>query len=337
MAGPLGKLAFTLPFGDARTSVELAKRAEQDWGYEAIWMAETAGPDSFTLAGAILQATRTLTLGTAIVPVYNRTPAVLAMSAGTLGQLAPGRFRLGLGSSSHAIIGDWNGVPFEVPFEAPLSTVRDSVAIIRQALAGEKTSYDGKRLRSKGLRLGCVPPEPVPIYLAGLREKMLNLAGEIGEGLIINFQPVEAMAQILSAYQAGAAAAGRDATGDEVVSRFQFAVTDDVPAARNIVRAGFGGYLAQPVYNKFIAWCGFEEEARAIREGFARRDRQAVGEAIHDELIDRIVILGNEDVCREKLAGFVAAGVTTPVLAPLAARKEDAVRMLEAFAPARSG
>ncbi|MCP5068991.1 MAG: LLM class flavin-dependent oxidoreductase [bacterium] len=333
MAGSLGKLAFTLPFGDARTSVELAQRAEQDWGYEAIWMAETAGPDSFTLAGAILQATSTLTLGTAIVPVYNRTPAVLAMSAGTLGQLAPGRFRLGLGSSSHAIIGDWNGVPFE----APVSTVRDSVAIIRQALAGEKTSYDGKRLRSKGLRLGCVPPEPVPIYLAGLREKMLNLAGEVGEGLIINFQPVEAMEQILSAYRAGATAAGRDATGDEIVSRFQLAITDDVPAARNIVRAGFGGYLAQPVYNKFIAWCGFEDEARAIRDGFAKRDREAVGKAIHDELIDRIVILGSVDECREKLAGFVAAGVTTAVLAPLAARKEDALRMLEAFAPGRSG
>ncbi|MCP3986059.1 MAG: LLM class flavin-dependent oxidoreductase [bacterium] len=333
MAGSLGKLAFTLPFGDARTSVELAQRAEQDWGYEAIWMAETAGPDSFTLAGAILQATSTLTLGTAIVPVYNRTPAVLAMSAGTLGQLAPGRFRLGLGSSSHAIIGDWNGVPFE----APVSTVRDSVAIIRQALAGEKTSYDGKRLRSKGLRLGCVPPEPVPIYLAGLREKMLNLAGEVSEGLIINFQPVEAMEQILSAYRAGATAAGRDATGDEIVSRFQLAITDDVPAARNIVRAGFGGYLAQPVYNKFIAWCGFEDEARAIRDGFAKRDREAVGKAIHDELIDRIVILGSVDECREKLAGFVAAGVTTPVLAPLAARKEDALRMLEAFAPGRSG
>ncbi len=332
MAGPLGTLAFTLPFGDARTSVELAKRAEQDWGYEAIWMAETAGPDSFTLAGAVLQATSTLTLGTAIVPVYNRTPAVLAMSAGTLGQLAPGRFRLGVGSSSHAIIGDWNGVPFE----APLTTVKDAVAILRQALAGEKTGYEGERLRSKGFRLGCVPPEPVPIYLAALREKMLKLAGAVGEGLIINFQPLEAMEQIVRAYRVGAEEAGRDATRDEVVSRFQIAVTDDVPVARNIVRAGFGGYLAQPVYNKFIAWCGYEEEAKAIREGFARRDREAVGKAIHDDLIDRIVILGNEGECREKLAAFVEAGVTTPVLAPLAARAEDAVRMLEAFAPARS-
>lgn len=330
MSSPYGRMAFTLPFADARTSVELAQRAENDWGYDAIWMAETAGPDSFTLAGAVLQATRHLTLGTAIVPVYNRTPAVLAMSAGTLGQLAPGRFVLGLGSSSHAIIGDWNGVPFE----APLGTVRDAVAIVRQALAGEKTAYEGTRLRSKGFRLGAIPPEPVPIYLAALREKMLQLAGEVGEGLIINFQPVEAMAQIIEAYRAGATKAGRDGSADEVVSRFQIAVTDDKPGARAIVRAGFGGYLAQPVYNRFIAWCGYEAEAKAIREGFQNRDRAAVADAIHDDLIDRIVILGTESECKDRLAAFVEAGVTTPVLAPLTARKEDAFRIIETFAPA---
>ncbi len=333
MSGPFGKLAFTLPAVDAPTSVELAQRAEGDWGYEAIWMAETAGPDSFTLAGAVLQATSSLTLGTAIVPVYNRTPAVLAMSAGTLGQLAPGRFILGLGSSSHAIIGDWNGLPFE----APLASVRDTVAIVRQALSGQKTDYEGARFRSKGLRLGSVPPVPVPIYLAALREKMLHLAGEIGEGLIINFQPLEAMAQIVEAYRAGAAMAGRDGKDDEVVSRFQIALTDDVPAARQIVRAAFGGYLAQPVYNKFLAWCGYEQEAKEIREGFAKRDRAAVASAIHDDLIDRIVILGNESQCKEQLAAFVAGGVTTPVLAPLAMSKADVVRTIEAFAPARIG
>ena len=312
--------------------MELARRAEDEWGYEAIWMAETAGPDSFTLAGAILQATSRIPVGTAIVPVINRTPAVLAMGAGTLAQLAPGRFTLGLGTSSHAIIQDWNGLPFE----QPLDTVRDAVAILRQALSGKKTDYEGARLHSRGFRLGALPPEPVPIYLAALRQKMLGLAGEIGEGLIINFQPLEAMPQILSAYRDGAKRAGRDASADEVVSRFQIAVTDDVAGARQLVRAGFGGYLAQPVYNRFLAWCGYEREAKAIREGFARRDRAAVAEAIHDELIDRIVILGDEEHCRARLAAFVEAGVTTPVLAPLALRKEDAVRMLATLAPRRS-
>ena len=331
----LGTLAITLPspYHDARQAVEIARRAEDEWGYDAIWMAETNGPDSFTLAGALAQATQRVTIGTAIVPVYNRTPAVLAMSAGTLDQLSGGRFILGLGSSSHAIIGDWNGVPFE----KPLGHVRESVEIVKQALAGGKTDYQGEFFRSKGLRLGSRPGDPMRIYLAALREKMLHLAGGLGEGLIINFQPASAMPQILEAYRAGAKAAGRDGSADEVVCRFQVAVTDDRAKARSLVRMAFGGYLAAPVYNNFLAWCGFEDEAAAIASAFARRDREAVATAIHDELIDRIAIIGTADECREQLAGFVAAGVTTPVLAPIATSPDEALRVFETFAPAKRG
>jgi probable F420-dependent oxidoreductase len=333
MSGALGRLAVTLPspFHGPRACVDLARRAEDEWGYEAIWMAETAGPDSFSLAGAMAQATSRVTIGTAIVPVYNRTPALLAMSAATLADLSEGRFVLGLGSSSHAIIGDWNGIPFR----APLGHVRESVAIVRQALSGQKTDYEGEHFRSRGLRLA-KPAFPVPIYLAGLRKRMLHLAGEIGEGLVINFQPMSAMPQILEAYRAGGRAADRNAEADEVVCRFQVAVTDDREQARNLVRMAFGGYLSAPVYNKFLAWCGFPEEAEAIASAFARRDRAGVAAAMHDDLIDRIAILGTADECREQLAGFVAAGVTTPVLAPLVPGAEAAERVFETFAPARA-
>ena len=125
----LGRLAITLPlpFLSARECVELARRAEEDWGYDAIWLAETSGPDSFSLAGAVAAVTSRIQFGTAIVPVYNRSPAVLAMSAASLADLSGGRFVLGLGSSSHAIIEGWNGIPFELP----LTRVRESVAVIR--------------------------------------------------------------------------------------------------------------------------------------------------------------------------------------------------------------
>ncbi|HEY8122779.1 MAG TPA: LLM class flavin-dependent oxidoreductase [Myxococcota bacterium] len=330
----MARMAITIPapFHDARANVELAKRAEGEWGYPAIWMAETAGPDSFSLAGAMAVSTSTIEIGTAIVPVYNRTPAVLAMSAATLAQLSNDRFVLGLGASSHAIMGDWNGVDFR----APLGHVRESVAVIRQALGADKTDFEGKHFRSHGLRLGAKPKKPLRIYLAALREQMCELAGEIGEGLIINFQPASAMPQILAAYRRGAARAGRDGTNDEVVCRFQLCVTHDRAKARAIVRAGFGGYLAAPVYNAFLAWCGFEQEAKTIAEAFARRDRAAVATAITDEIVDRIAIIGTPDECREQIAGFVAAGVTTPVLAPLATSPAEAVRMLEALAPARA-
>jgi probable F420-dependent oxidoreductase len=326
-------MAITIPapFYDARGQIELAQRAEREWGYPAIWMAETAGPDSFSLAGAMAVSTQTIEIGTAIVAVYNRTPAVLAMSAATLAQLSNNRFILGLGSSSHAIMRDWNGCDFR----EPLGHVRESVAIVRQALTADKTEFTGKHFRSNGLRLGAKPTQPLRIYLAALREKMCELAGEIGEGLIINFQPASAMPQILAAYRRGAARTGRDGTKDEVVCRFQVCVTNDRAKARGLVRMAFGGYLSAPVYNAFLAWCGFEQEARAIAEGFAKKDRAAVASAITDEIVDRIAIIGTPDECREQIAGFVKAGVTTPVIAPLATSREEALRIYETFAPAK--
>lgn len=332
-ARDLGKLAITLPapFISSRGCVELARRADQDWGYDAIWLAETNGADSFSLAGAIAEATSRITIGTAIVPVYNRSPAVLAMSAATLGDLSEGRFILGLGSSSHAIIENWNGIRFE----KPLGHVRESVEIIRQALRGAKTNFQGSLLRSEGLRLGLVPKPPVPIYLAALREKMLELAGELGEGLIVNLFPVTALPKILDVYQRGASKAGRDASKDEVVCRFQVAVTDDVPAARQLVRMAFTGYVAQPVYNAYFRWCGFEAEAIAVADAFGRGDRAASAAAMTDAMIDRIAILGNADECREKLAEFTAGGVTTSVISPIATSREAVEAVFETFAPRR--
>jgi probable F420-dependent oxidoreductase len=330
----LGRLAVSLPvpFLDSRRCVEIARRAENEWGYPAIWLAETSGPDSFALGGAIAAATSRVTLGTAIVPVYNRTPAVLAMSAATLADLSQGRFVLGLGSSSHAIIEDWNGVPFELP----LTRVRETVTVLRQALAGGKTAFQGKTLRSRGFRLGNPPAHPVPIYLAALRERMLALAGEIGDGVIVNLFPVTAVPQMLAALRSGGARAGRDASGFEVVCRFQVAITDDVPAARGLVRLAFAGYFAQPVYNNYLRWCGFEAEAEALTRAFARGDRAASAAALTDALIDRIAILGSAERCREQIAEFVAAGVTTPVISPLATEARAIEKVFEAFAPARA-
>jgi probable F420-dependent oxidoreductase len=331
----LGRLAITLPlpFLSARECVQLARRAEEEWGYDAIWLAETSGPDSFSLAGAVAAVTSRVQIGTAIVPVYNRSPAVLAMSAASLADLSGGRFVLGLGSSSHAIIEGWSGVPFELP----RTRVRETVQVIRQALSGAKTDFEGRTVRSRGFRLPSVPDPPPPIYLAALRERMLQLAGAIGEGLIVNLFPRTALPRILAAYRAGAAWVGRDARDDEVVCRFQVAVTDDVAAARNLVRTVFASYVAQPVYNHYFAWCGFEDEARAVAEAFARGDRAASAAALSDDLVDRVTILGSADACREQLADFVAGGVTTSVISPLASDARSVVATLEAFAPRRSG
>ncbi len=327
----LGRVAISLPAGalSARECIDLAVRAELEWGYDAIWLAETAGPDSFTLAAALFEATESVTIGTAIVPVYNRTPAVLAMSAATLAELSGGRFVLGLGSSSHAIIEQWNGVSFE----RPLGHVRESVELVRQALQRKKTSYAGDFFRSQGFRLGNQVHEEVPIYVAALRERMLELAGEVGDGLIVNLFPLTATETMLAAYRRGAQRAGRDATDDEVVCRFMVCVTDDLPRARDTVRASFGGYVATPVYNKFFAWCGFAEQAEKVASAFASRDRAGVYAAMDDDMVDRISILGPIESCREQVAAFVEAGVTTPVLSPLTTDRGEIEALWEAFAP----
>jgi probable F420-dependent oxidoreductase len=324
----LGRLAITLPapFLPARACVELAVRAERELGYHAIWLAETAGPDSFTLAGAIAAATSRISIGTAVVPVYTRTPAVLAMSAASLAELSNGRFVLGLGSSSHAIVEGWNGVPFE----RPLARVRETVAIVRQALSGHKTDFEGEVLRSRGLRLA---PRPVPIYLAALREQMLELAGEIGDGLILNLFPPAALPRILDVWRRGARRAGADPSGREVVCRLMVGVTDDPAAARGLVRLAFTGYFAQPVYNAYMRWCGYEEEAEALAQAFARGDRAGSAAAMTDAFIDQIAILGDAARCRERIAELVAGGVTTPVLSPLAASAREIAATYEALAP----
>lgn len=328
----LGRLSITLPSPGvhARECVELAVKAEQEWGYDAIWMAETNGPDSFALAGAIAMATQRIEIGTAIVPVFNRTPAVLAMSAATLSELSDDRFILGIGSSSHAIIEQWNGQTFD----RPLTHVRDSVAILRQALAGEKTDHAGKALRSKGLRLG-TRAKPPRIYVAALREKMLELAGEVGDGLILNLFPTHALPDILGAYRRGAERAGRTVEDHEVVCRLMVGIHDDLDAARNMVRMGFTGYFAQPVYNAYLRWYGFEREAQALSEAFAKGDRAGSAAALTDEVIDSIAVLGSEEHCRARIAEYVAGGVTTPVLAPLAGNREQVEAAFSLLAPSR--
>jgi len=327
----LGKTAISLPLGglSALECVEIAARGERDWGYEAVWMSETGSHDSLVLAGAVACGTERVDIGTGIVPVFNRTPGVLAMAAATLAQLSNGRFILGIGTSSHAMMENWHGQKFE----RPLTRVRETVQILRQALAGERTDVDGETVSSRGLRLGVPTAEPVPIYIAALRGKMLELAGEVADGLVVNLFPVSALPKMMAAVERGAERAGRSLDGFEVACRFQVGITDDVPAAREVMRNTFSGYFAAPVYNKFAEWCGFPEVAANVAKAFAARDRKATAAALTDEFIDAITILGSAEECRKKLAEFVASGVTTPIIQPVALGLAGNEAILREFAP----
>src|SRR5262245_45987732 len=327
----LSRVAASLPLPpNLDMCRRVAERAEA-LGYDSLWIADTgAGPDAFVVGAVAAGVTRRVRIGTAVVPVYTRAPAVLAASAGSLGQLAPGRVVLGLGASSETIVDAWGGVPYR----KPLTRMRETVAIVRQMLAGERVTFEGKTVRTRGFRLVSPAPAPVPIYLAALMPPMLELAGEIADGVILNFMPVDAMPAILGHVRTGAARAGRDPATIEIVARFQVVVTDDVASGRAALRHMMGPYFATSVYNRFVAWCGFPEEARAIDAGWRAKDRARNLAAVTDDLVDRLAVIGSLDQCRARLAAFTAAGVTTPMVHPFLFDEAAIWRTLEGLAPA---
>jgi probable F420-dependent oxidoreductase len=299
-------------------------------GYESLWIADTgAGPDAFVVSAVAAGVTRRVRIGTAVVPIYTRALPVHAAGAGSVAQLAPGRFVLGLGISSETIVDTWGGVPFRRPF----TRMRETVEVLRRMLAGERVTFDGRTVRTRNFRLVSPPPSPVPIYVAALMPPMLELAGEIADGVILNFMPADAVPRMLAHVRAGAERAGRDPSKLEVVARFQTVVTDDVPGARNAIRHMMGPYFATSVYNRFVAWCGFADEAREIDAAWRAKDRTRNVAAVTDDMIDRLAIIGSVDHCRERLAAFVAAGVTTPMIQPFLFDEAAIWHTLESLAP----
>jgi probable F420-dependent oxidoreductase len=307
------RLAASLPVPpDLAMCRRVAERVEA-LGYDSVWIADTgAGPDAFVVGAAVATCTTRLRIGTAVIPVYTRTPSVMAAGAGSLAQLAAGRVVLGIGASSETIVDAWGGVAFT----RPLHRMRETVGVLRSMLAGERVTFEGRTIRTRGFRLVSPPPRPVPIYLAALMPPMLELAGEIADGIILNFMPVEAVPRMLEHVRRGAERAGRDASQLEIVSRFQTVVTDDVAAARGAIRHMMGPYFATSVYNRFVAWCGFPAEAAAILAGWQAKDRARNLAAVTDEMIDRIAVIGPAEHCRERLHAFAEAGVTTPMVHP---------------------
>lgn len=325
------RIAASLPVPpDLPMCQRVAARAEE-LGYESLWIADVGGPDPFVVAAAAAAVTRRVRIGTAVIPAYTRTPPVIAGAAASCAELAPGRFVLGIGASSENIVQAWSGIPFR----RPLTRVRETVTTVRSILAGERTDVSGRTLSSHGYRLLMrTPAPPIPIHVGALMPPMLELAGEIADGVTLNMMPVEAVPRMLDHVRAGAERAGRDSGGIEVVARFQVCVTDDPTQARALLRAVFGPYFATSVYNRFVAWCGFDREASEILAGWQTKDRGRVAAGVTDEMVDRIGIVGTAAECRERIAAFRAAGVTTPMISPFFPDETVAWRTLEALAGA---
>jgi len=307
------RLGFTLPIGSADKAVELARTA-RDLGYEETWMAEVNGGDSYALAGAVAQGVPGMRIGTAVVPAQTRTPMMHAMAAMTLSQMTQGNFILGIGLSSPNIVHDWGGQPYD----RPLARMREHVEVLGQMLSGAKTTYEGKTLSVKGFRLGGSPVGEVPIYLGALNKGMLRLTGALCDGICLNMVPESALAQVLHEVRVGAEEAGRDPHTIEVVARLHVVLVDDPSMGRNLIRTVFGAYAATPGYNKCFEWIGFEEEARQIRESFAKGDRAGVAAGVTDRLCDAMAVVGPAETVRARIRAYAEAGIDVCVINPIA-------------------
>jgi probable F420-dependent oxidoreductase len=322
-------LSLTTPGLGVRALADLAAWAET-LGYRTAWLSEVAGPDGFVMATAAAYRTREMRMGVAVVPAFTRTPAVLAMAAGSVSQALAGRpFRLGIGSSSEAIVAGWNGVPFD----RPLRRVRETVEAVRAGLGGSG-SYEGGTVAMRRFRSASPPEGPVELWVAALGPGMLRVAGEAGDGVCLNLMPARVVARQLAEVEAGRHTAGRSLEGFGVMARLQTLVTDDPGGARKMLRETIlGAYLAQPVYNRFLGWMGYEEEAAAIARGWAARDREAVHAAIHDRLVDDLAIVGTAGEVRRRLDEYAAAGVGEAAVSVLVADRAVVEETLRAVAP----
>lgn len=297
-----------------------------DLGYTDIWSAEADGADAFTpLAMAAAWEPR-LRLGTAIVPAYTRSPACFAQSVASLADAAPGRFAIGIGSSSNVIVERWNGVPFVEPYKK----VRDVVRFLRDALSGEKVVKSYDTFEVQGFRLGIRPEQAPPILVAALREGMLKLAGREADGAIINWLSATDVKTVASVVNGAAGGAER-----EIVARIFVCPSENAEVVRAGARFAIAAYLNVPVYAEFHRWLGRGDLLQGMWDAWAAGDRKAAVAAIPDEVVDEIFVHGSPEHCRARIQQYFDNGVTTSSLAIMKLDPElDHWEAVKALAPA---
>jgi probable F420-dependent oxidoreductase len=317
---PPVRWALTLPFQgvslrDHRALIEGAEAV----GYDDLWSGETNGPDGFTPLALAAAWTERMRLGTGVVNAFTRGPAVLAQHTAALQDASGGRFCLGIGSSSNVIVERWN----QVPFEKPLTRVRDTVEVLRAVLAGERGPG--------GFKLESAPETPVPIYVAALRGRMLRLGGAIGDGTFVNFLPLSRAGKVIAEIRAGEREAGKEEGSSDVVCRF-FCIPQPAEQGLELARWMFSAYATVPVYEAFFRWLGWGEAIDPMVEAWRAGDRQLALEAAPEELIRDIFIFGDAEEQKRRLGKYVEAGITTPVLTPICP-PEELPAAIDALAP----
>jgi F420-dependent oxidoreductase-like protein len=317
----------------AQEQLTLVQEAER-LGYASVWAAEAYGSDAVTVLAWLAGQTERIRLGTAIMQMPARSPAMTAMTAATLDQLSGGRVLLGIGSSGPQVAEGWHGQRFG----RQLERTRDYVAVVRMALRRERVEYHGKTLElplpdgpGKALKLTIAPvQERIPIYLAAIGPRNTALAAEIADGWIpILFSP-EHVAELRPLLDEGFARAGggKGLAGFDIAPTVSAIVGEDLETARDALRpflalyVGGMGSREQNFYNRLVASYGFEDAARTVQDLYLEGRREEAAAALPGELIDAVSLCGPSDAVRERLRVYEQAGVGTLMISPVAASFE---------------
>ena len=329
--------------GDDANNLKLAQEADR-LGYAVAWAAEAYGSDSVTVLTWVAAHTKNIDVGTAILQIPARSPAMVAMTAATLDSLSGGRVRLGLGVSGPQVSEGWHGVRFD----APLGRTREYVDIVRMALRREPVRYDGKHYTlplpdgpGKALKLIVHPVrEQIPVYLASIGPKNLELTGEIADGWLAIFFSPEYAGESMQHIKAGAAKAGRDLSAFDVVPTVPVIIGDDPKTCAEPLKGyaalyiGGMGSREKNFYNALARRMGYEQEAQQIQDLYLGGDKGGATAAVPFEFVDQTSLLGPADRITDRLQAYKDCGVTTLSITPGGASYDERVETLRTVAQA---
>src|SRR3989449_10702291 len=334
------KLGLNLPYEGSLAfpeAVELAQHAEA-LGFESVWMPEAYGTDAVSILGALAARTQRIGLGTGIVNVFSRTPALLGQTAATLDLISGGRFILGLGTSGHQVVSGWHGMAFD----QPLLRMRETIAIVRQVLRRDRVIFEGQVFHlDKGLKLLARPlRETVPIYLATLTPGGLRLTGELADGWIPTLFSPDHMDLFRPELEAGGKISGRSLDSLAIAPHVPVSIDDDRVRAREALKpwvalyVGGMGSRTKNFYNDLVSRYGFADEARTLQDLYLGGKQLEAIRRVPDALVDAISIAGPPAYVRERLAVWASARVTTLLASVHGKTQTERLRTLEMLAAA---
>jgi F420-dependent oxidoreductase-like protein len=331
-------LGYLMGSDDPQAQLRLTQHAET-LGYSVVWAAEAYGSDSPTVLAWIAAQTSTIHVGSAIMQIPARSPAMTAMTAASLDVLTGGRFRLGIGVSGPQVSEGWHGVRFD----KPLTRTREYLAIVNAALSRSTVTFHGEHYQiplpdgaGKPLKLTIAPISAhIPIYLAAVGPKNLELAGELADGWLAIFYAPEFASEQLERARSGRARVGKSLDGFDIVPSVPLVVGADPRSCADQVRGYAALYLGgmgsreQNFYNDLAVRMGYGDAAAIVQEKFLAKDYQGAAEAVPPEFVDSTALLGPTGRIAERMADLAAAGATTLSISPGAASMDDKLRALE--------